>query len=193
MGQRRLNTDQRIQSYRNYTIAELEGYTLNEALSPSGVTFDDANTGNDVDFSDGVTMDEDIEANFLNDVVSQIMRLSLNLPLEDPDRFGFLQLYVNDYQIADVENNGSVGANDALIVSKYVSNVPITEAERDWIQNNIVPYTGHDGVVEPKINISRFDQNKWYTPYDTPNNFDSIGRSLVGTDSIGYHGITQWW
>ena len=64
MGQRRLNTYQRIQSYRNYTIAELEGYTLNEALSPSGVTFDDANTGNDVDFSDGVTMDEDIEANF---------------------------------------------------------------------------------------------------------------------------------
>jgi len=192
MGQRRLNTYQRQQSYRNYTIAELEGYTLNEALTPSGVTFDDEDTGNDTGFSDGVTMDEDIVGNFLTDVSLEILNLSVSLPLNNPDRFGFLEKYVDNYKIADVDNNGSVGAFDALLVTKYEQNDPsITESQVEWIENNIVPYG--TPLLEPKINISRFDQNKWYTPFDDTNNFDSIGRSLVGTDSIGYHGITQWW
>lgn len=192
MGQRRLNTYQRQQSYRNYTIAELEGYTLNEALTPSGVTFDDEDTGNDTGFSDGVTMDEDIVGNFLTDVYLEILNLTVSLPLSNPDRFGFLEKYVDNYKIADVDNNGSVDAFDALLVARYDANDPnITESQVEWIENNIVPYG--TPLLEPKINISRFDQNKWYTPFDDTNNFDSIGRSLVGTDSIGYHGITQWW
>lgn len=192
MGQRRLNTYQRQQSYRNYTIAELEGYTLNEALTPSGVTFDDEDTGNDTGFSDGVTMDEDIVGNFLTDVYLEILNLTVSLPLSNPDRFGFLEKYVDNYKIADVDNNGLVDAFDALLVARYDANDPnITESQVEWIENNIVPYG--TPLLEPKINISRFDQNKWYTPFDDTNNFDSIGRSLVGTDSIGYHGITQWW
>lgn len=204
MGQRRFSVFTRTQAYQNYTLSQLQGYDYEELLDPDGVTFDDSDTGNDPNFSDGVSMDEDATSSFYDSVAAQILLIEGGNPVSN-ERWEFLEEYVGLYQIADVDNSGAVGVDDHGLVSNYGKGIgarynligfgggglssQVFEAE-EWIRNYIDP---HNTLGSQNITISRFDQNKWYTRYDDSNNFDSIGRALVGTDSIGYYGITDWW
>jgi hypothetical protein len=191
MGFRRQVVYQKIDDLENYGLEAFEGFDLEELFDPSGVTFDDSDTKSDMEFSDAVFMDEDDYGNgFYDSVAAQITSL-VNGATSLPERWTFLQELVGIYQKADITNTATVSTNDAQAILNFKAGNNSNTFEQDnWIRKHILPY---NTLSQPSVLTSRFDQNKWYTKYDSINDFDSIGRALVGTDSIGYHGITQWW
>lgn len=191
MGFRRQVVYQRVDELQNYDLQSFEGFDLDELFSPSSTTFDDSDTLNDPEFRDAVSMDNDDYGNgFYDSVAAQITSLA-NGAVTLPERWSFLQELVGIYQKADITNSATINASDVQAVLNFKEGNNTNTFEQDnWIREHILPY---NTLSQPSVLTSRFDQNRWYTRYDSINDFDSIGRALVGTDSIGYHGITQWW
>lgn len=136
------------------------GYTFRELLTPNSLRFDDSDTGL---ATGGITTAVDFSQRgyTYNGIAAEISRIANGQSVSHPD-YSFLQ-DTNGYgfQIADINNDGSVTAVDATLVLDYEQGVVTTGPIANWIATHL------SHRIAPNILFNTFDQGVFDTQYDS--------------------------